>query len=240
MNLQSGQASELSAPKSRADFGLDTCPTCGQEIPPDKIEEISGKVAAREREQALAISAQLEKQFATQRTEAEAKAKADLELERKQGDARERRAREEAQKAAESLLSERQAETDRRHAEIVAGWQHQLGEAESARKSAEEIKANLQAEMDKVRENSANALEVLKAETKEREKEIQIEARRTAELAAAERIAAVEAAQRESQAGLLARISEMEASRVAANKRRPRLPRSSWSCDSLARLKSQR
>jgi hypothetical protein len=34
----------------------ETCPTCGQGIPPEKLEEISGRIAAREREQALAIT----------------------------------------------------------------------------------------------------------------------------------------------------------------------------------------
>src|SRR5271157_2548426 len=42
---------------SRVQVGAETCPACGQEIPPDKFEEISGRIAAREREQVLAVTA---------------------------------------------------------------------------------------------------------------------------------------------------------------------------------------
>ena len=127
MNLQSGQASELSARKSRADFGLDTCPTCGQEIPPDKLEEISGKIAAREREQMLAITAQLEKQYASERTRRGHQGKGRPGIGAPAGRVRETRARDEAQKAAEKLISEKQAEAERSRVELVAGWQQQLG-----------------------------------------------------------------------------------------------------------------
>jgi hypothetical protein len=37
-----------------------TCPWCEQEIPPERLEEINGKIAAREREQMHAIRAKLE------------------------------------------------------------------------------------------------------------------------------------------------------------------------------------
>ena len=219
MNPQSGQTSEFTGVQSHLHIGLESCPTCGQEIPPDKLEEISGKIAAREREQRLAITAQFEKTYAIEKRDADAKAKADLESERQQSAAREIRVRDEAQRAAERLISERQAEADRTRGELVAGWQQQLAEAESARKSAEQLEANLQAEMKKLRENSASALEAIKAEGKQREIEIQNEARQTAELAAAERIAAIEAAQRESEACLQARINETEANRIAAKQK---------------------
>jgi hypothetical protein len=217
MILQSGQ--KFAGVPSHPGFCLESCPTCGQEIPPDKLEEISGKIAAREREQTLAITAQLEKLYAIQKTEADAKAKADLESERQESAARETRVRDEAQEAAEKLLSERQAEAEQTRAELVAGWQSQLAEAESARKLAEQIEANLQAEMKKLRENSTNALEAIKAEAKEREIEIQHEAKRTTELVTAERVAAIEAAKRESEAALQARINETEASRIAAEQK---------------------
>jgi hypothetical protein len=219
MNPQSHQTSEFTGLQSHPHFSLETCPTCGQEIPPDKLEEISGKIAAKEREHTLAITVQLEKQYAMERTEAEAKAKADLESERQQSAAREALVRDEAQEAAEKLISERQAEAEQTRVQLVTGWQQQLAEAEAARKSAEQIEANLQAEMKKLRENSANALDAIKAEAKEREIEFQNEAKRAAESVAAERIAAIEAAQRESEANLQARINETEASRIAAEQK---------------------
>ena len=60
-------------------FDGEACPACGQDIPADKLEEISGKIAVREREQTLAITSQLEGQHAVERAQADAKAKAELE-----------------------------------------------------------------------------------------------------------------------------------------------------------------
>jgi hypothetical protein len=54
----------------------ETCPWCEQDIPPEKLEEISGKIAARERQQAHAITAKLEQQYAIDKAQADAKAKA--------------------------------------------------------------------------------------------------------------------------------------------------------------------
>src|SRR5258708_4828949 len=219
MASQSGQTSEFTRTTSPISFGFESCPTCGQEIPPDKLEEISGKIAAKERERTSEITAQLEKHYAIERVAADTKAKANLESERLQSTARETRAREEIQKAAEKFISEKQAEAEEARSELVAGWQRQLAEAESARKSAEQTEASLQAEMKILREHSANELEAIKAKAKERETEIEKEAKRTAESAAAERVAEIEAAQRESEAGLQARINEAEASRSAAEKK---------------------
>src|ERR1700683_3261789 len=113
MVSQSSHTSAFSGPPSHLDFNDKSCPTCGQEIPPDKLEEIGGRIAAREREQTVAISSQLEKQYALEKARAETKAKADLESERQQSVIREARARDEAQKAADKLISEKVAEAER-------------------------------------------------------------------------------------------------------------------------------
>ncbi len=218
MTLQSGQTSEFKLP-SHLQLGRESCPTCGQAIPPDKLEEISGRIAARERERTLAITAQLNMQYAADKVRVEAKAKADLEAERQQSAVREARVRGEAQKAAEELISQRQPEAEHARGELEAEWGHRLAEAESARRSAEQIEAGLQAEMKELRQTNAIALEAAKAEAEEREVEIRNAAKRTAESVAAERIAAVEAARRESESTLQARIDESEASRVAAEQK---------------------
>jgi hypothetical protein len=49
----------------------ETCPFCERDIPPELLEEISGKIAAREREQSQAITAKLEQQFAADKAQAE-------------------------------------------------------------------------------------------------------------------------------------------------------------------------
>lgn len=212
MNPQSGQTSEFTGLQSHLHISVESCPTCGQKIPPEKLEEISGKIVAREREQTLAITAQLEKQYAIEKTESDAKAKADLESERRQSAAREARARAEAQEAAEKLVLKRQEEAEQTQRELVAGWQQQLAEAEAARKSAEQVEAKLQGEMKDLREHGARALQAAMANAKQRETEIQNEAER-------ERIAAIEAAQRESEAAFQTRINEAEASRIAAEQK---------------------
>jgi DNA repair exonuclease SbcCD ATPase subunit len=84
MASPSGQASNLSTIPLHPRFDQKDCPTCGQEIPPEKLEEIGGRIAAKEREQTLEITALLEKRYASEKARAEAirgiqKAKADLE-----------------------------------------------------------------------------------------------------------------------------------------------------------------
>ncbi len=197
-------------------LALEACPTCGQEIPPDRVEEISGRIAARERERALAITVQLEQRFAAEKVQADARAKADLELERQQGAAREARAREEAQADAQKLLREKQLESEKTQAENAAKWRLQLQEADSARKSAEQAGTDLQAQMKELREANAKSLEAAKAEAKQRETEIRDDAKRVAEAAANQRIEAAAVAQKKTEASLQAQISAAEGSAQAA------------------------
>ena len=99
----------------------ETCPWCEQEIPPEKLEAISGKIALREHEQSLAITARLQQKFEAERMEAEAIGKANLESERCQSAAREAAAREEARKIAETAAAEKiaVAETNRQQLEAA-------------------------------------------------------------------------------------------------------------------------
>jgi hypothetical protein len=196
-----------------------TCPSCGQEIPVEKLAEISGKIALREREQELAITAKLEQRYESEKAQAVAKANADLELERHQSAAREASARVEAQKAAESLLNEKLTEAERIRQEQQAEWQRQYEGAEAARKTAEQAGASLREQMQQLRRDSATALETAKVEAKARETEIRTEARRAAESAVAERLAAAETALTESEAALQARITEAESSKIAAEQK---------------------
>src|SRR5258708_634724 len=88
-------------PSRLSHINVEACPSCGQEIPLEKLEEISGKIALREREQALAITTKLEQQYETERAQAVAKATDELDLERRQSASREALVREEVQRAAE-------------------------------------------------------------------------------------------------------------------------------------------
>jgi hypothetical protein len=102
---------------------------------------------------------------------------------------------------------------------MLAVSEKQLGEAEVARKVAEQAATNLQAEMQELRQANATALETAKAEAMARETVIRIEEKQAAESAEAERLAALEIARMESEAALQARITEAESSRIAAEQK---------------------
>jgi hypothetical protein len=216
MTTQTRQGSQFTEVTNHVHLGLETCPTCGQEIPPDKIEEIGGRIAAREREQALTITLELEKQFAIEKSAAEAKANADLESERQQSARREQQARDEAQRAAEKLINEQQAQIDQERTALVAGWEQRLADSELARTAAQQTEASLQAKIIELRKETAGAIDAVKTEAKQREVQIQDQAKQSAESAAAERIKQIEASHHESEAALAARITAAEANRITA------------------------
>ena len=214
MNSQPSQPTPVSVMPSVPRLNPKSCPSCGQEIPPDKLEEIGGKIAAREREQILAVTAQLEKQHAIEKARAEGKAKADLESERQESALREARARDETQKAADKLINERLAEAEQTRAALVAGWQQELTEAQAARTKAEQVSTTQLAEINKLRENTAKRIEAIEAEAKQRELEIRDEEKKNAEAAAAARISEIEKAQRESEAARI--VAEQKGSTLTA------------------------
>jgi hypothetical protein len=112
---QSAPTSSFLKPQSlHPHIGGETCPWCEQEIPRERLEEISGKIAAREREQTHAIKAKLEQQHAIDKAEADAKATADLDLERRRSAAREAAAHEDARKVAEVLVRDKIADRTKR------------------------------------------------------------------------------------------------------------------------------
>jgi hypothetical protein len=219
MSSHSGQTSTFSTVPPHLPFDQKQCPTCEQEIPPDKLEEIGGKIAAKEREQRLAITSQLEKQHATEKAQAETKAKADVESERQQSAMRETRARDEAQKAAQKLIDAKLAEAEEARAVLVARWQQELVGAQSAQRVAEEASRAQRAEIDELLEKSARTIEALTLEGKQREIEIRNEATEAAQTAVAERIAGIEKARQEAEESLNLRVSEAEARSIAAEQR---------------------
>jgi hypothetical protein len=220
MASPSGQASNLSTIPLRPSFDQKDCPTCGQEIPPEKLEEIGGRIAAKEREQTLAITALLEKRYASEKARADAKAKADLDLEREQSGQREARAREEAREAAEKLANERLAEAEQNSAAREAGWQREIADARAAQQAAVEMSKAHRAEVEELKEKSAKTIEGMLAEAKEREVEIRNQAKHDAQAGLAERIAGLEKAKLAAEESLKGQVSQAEAARVAAEQER--------------------
>jgi hypothetical protein len=217
---QSAPTSSFLEPRSpHPHIDGETCPWCEQEIPPERLKEIRGKIAEREREQRHAITAKLEQQYIIDKEQADAKAKADLELERHQSAAREASAREEAREAAETAAAERLAAAERSRQELQAALQKQFEQSEVARTAAEQARVNLQAQIQQLREDSETALATAKADAKARETEIRTQAQQAAEAAAAEKLAASESARLKSEAELQARIIQAEETRAAAEQR---------------------
>jgi hypothetical protein len=171
----------------------DTCPWCEQEIPPERLEEISGRIAFKEREQARAITARLEQRYEIDKAQADAKAQADLELERQQSAAREKVAREEAKNAAEAVAAQQIAAVEAGRQELLAALQKQKDDAEAARAVAEQATADATAQLEKLRQETDAAKIVAKAEAERREAQIRDEAQKAADAAAAEMLADAEA-----------------------------------------------
>ena len=230
----------------------ETCPSCGQEIPPEKLEEINGKIASRERERALAITAHLEQRFEVEKAQAEARAKASLERAQVEGAAREATVREETQKAAEALMNERLAAAEQTRQQQAAELQKHLEDAAAARKIAEETQESLQTQLLQSQHDRETAVEAAQAEAKQaaeasleqqiaavknahaeaetalkvRLAEAEAEvgaAKRATEAAIAEKLAEAQSAHTESEAALQARIDAAEANRKAAEEARASL-----------------
>jgi hypothetical protein len=217
MIRQTSTAKNLASPLlSQLNLAADTCPSCGQAIPTDRLEEISGRIAARDREQASALTSKLQEQFATERAKADAEAKADIELEKRKSAEREALAIEKARTEADVELKAKLEEAERLLQDLLAEDKKKLEEAASARQVAEARVSTLQMEMQELRQSSAAELEAFRRETASREVEIIEQSRKEAEGAVAERVARLEADRVVSEADFQERLAQAEAAKSAA------------------------
>ncbi len=68
MSSQSAITSAVQFPPSLPPQLLeDDCPSCGQSIPPEKMDEMKGRIAAKERETRLSITSTMEARFLQER-----------------------------------------------------------------------------------------------------------------------------------------------------------------------------
>jgi hypothetical protein len=205
MNSQSAVTSAFnSSVSAHLHMEDETCPSCGQEIPPEKLEEINGKIAARERERVLAITTNLEQRFEAEKVQANTKAKAELELAQQESAALVAAAREETQQAADVLMNQKLLAAKEASQQQAAELQRNLDEVAAARNAAEALKEGLQAQLLQTQQEGATAVEAAKAE-----------ATKTAEAAAAKKLAEAEIARRESEGALKAQLKEAEAATEA-------------------------
>jgi hypothetical protein len=192
------------------------CPACGQAIPPEKLEEIGGRIAARERSQTLEITAQLEKRYASEKFGAASKAKADLESERRQSAQREARAKEETQKAGDKLLTEKLTEVEQNRVAREQAWESKTGDLRKALQSAEETSRSRETEIETLKETSAQAIETVTREFSQREIEIQNKAKQDAEAEITERVVNLEKARRDAEERLETQRIEAKTAKNAA------------------------
>ena len=123
----------------------ETCPWCEQEIPPEKLEEIRGKIATREREQKHAITAKLERQYALQLDELRKAKEVEVAKLKEDTAAEALRIRQAAIEAAEGLMRDKIADKDK----AVADAQAKIAEAEVKLEKAKDAAIN---EMNQQRE----------------------------------------------------------------------------------------
>jgi hypothetical protein len=194
----------------------ETCPWCEQDIPPEKLEEIRGRIAAKEHERARAIATKLEQQYEMDKAQYDARAKVELELERQRSAARESAARGEAEKAAEAVAAEKLAAVEATRQVLEAMLQQQKADAEVARLTAQQAEASAVEQLAQLRQENAAALASAKAEAEQREAAIRDEAQQAANTAAAERLAASEAGRQVLEAALHQHKADADAARLTA------------------------
>jgi hypothetical protein len=179
------------------------CPFCGQDIPEEKLEEISGRIAAREQERLSEAVARLQEQYRLEKTQAEAKARAELEEARRQAaeqaerlkaeaSSREAAAREQARKEAEEAAAAGLAAARKAREEKEAELAAKIAEEAGARKAAEEASAALTLQLGRLRTEKEAALARAAADAAEREKLVRAEGAAAAEEAMKERLATAE------------------------------------------------
>jgi hypothetical protein len=208
--MAASQSSVLhSAHKPHLHVAGQQCPFCDQEIPADKLEEISGRIAAREQARLSEATNRLREQHGREKAQAEAKAKADLEQAKRdaaaqaeklktEAAAREAAVREEARKAAEAAAQAKVVAAENVRKETEAAMLARVAQADEAKAAAEKARAGLATQIEQVKADSAAAIAKAAQEAAEREKTIRAEAARAAQNAMTERLAAAEEAKKAS------------------------------------------
>lgn len=178
----------------------DTCPWCEQDIPSEKLAEISGKIAAKERETARAITMELEQQYEADKVQADAKAKADLEQLRQDNEAalaaakaaaeiREGEIRAEVRQAAQAAIAEQLAASTADQLKSEAVLQERIEQAETVKAAAEQKGLALQAQIEALQRNQETAVAKIKEDAAVDAIRIRQEATEAAETLAREKIA---------------------------------------------------
>lgn len=221
------------------------CPACGQVIPPEKLEEVKGKIASKERERALAITSDLETRFQQERAEqltdwqrsldaaAQARKKAEegntalqaklTQLERDNLVAVEA-ARVDAKRKAEELAASWLAEAQATHNATQAALQIQLQnaeiateEAKAATKQAVDVAVTEKlAEARRVYDETQAALQTQLRAAEAATEEAKAATNQAVEAAVAEKLADAQTAYSATEADLRLKLQEAEVNAAAS------------------------
>lgn len=171
--------SEFSRPLSaQLNIEGETCPSCGQQIPIERLEEVRGRIALHEHERTSVITARLEQKFEAERARAQEQMEAAritaeeneatlklqmqqlrrdnlaaLESEKAEAQKREEQIRKEANQAAETAVAEKVAAINRTHEESAAVLQQRLLQLESGKTAAEQQVATLSQNFEALRQS---------------------------------------------------------------------------------------
>jgi hypothetical protein len=170
----------------------DLCPSCEQPIPPEKLAEIKGKIASKERERVLEIKADLESRHQLEITQAE--------------------------QDAEQRLNEKLLAAENIRKEQATAWQMALDEAAEAAKAegkreADAVAAEKLAEAQNARTESESAFQAKIVEAERVAEEAKTSKQEAVDAAVAAKLAEAKSARTASEAALQAKI--VEAERVA-------------------------
>jgi hypothetical protein len=156
--------------------GVETCEWCEQPIPPDQLKEVRGRIAARERRLSLEATAALREDYEKERVESAARSQEQmnalraeaavvLDRLRAEGAERERAAREDASRTAQTAFEEHLARLAAERDQRENALRSQIDNHDARREQAELKIATLTAELQRVRtEEVAAAREQGRAE----------------------------------------------------------------------------
>lgn len=207
-----------------AHHATEICDWCEQPIPPDRLKEVRGRIAARELERANEITTRLRDQFAQEKAEegaraqaqleaARAESRADVERVRAESAARERLLQAEATRAADANAQQRIAEAEATHRTAESLLQTRLEDMQRQRAASEEAHAATSEELARVRADSAAALEASARAFHVREQTIREDMQRDAQATTAQQLTALTQERDARESELRQRVGELDTQR---------------------------
>jgi len=172
------------------------CPACGQVIPPEKLEEVKGKIASKERERTLAITTDLESRFQQERAEQLADWQRSLD------------AAAEARKKAEEGNAALQAKLTQIESDNVVAVESAKSEA---KREAEELAALNLADAQATHNATRAALQTQLQRAEAATEEAKAATKQAIDTAVAEKLAEAQKTHNETQANLQTQLQKAEA-----------------------------